>query len=318
MSSKAVQTDRRSWDERVKVTLCDVAKEAGVSQSAASVVLNGARSGTRVSAEKQRSVREAAQRMGYRPNSLARSLITGRTHRIGFYSSALGKLDSRSEFYAELLGGVFEGASALGVNTTVHTSGCSEERLLDLVSSKALDGLILHAIDGDPIVPLLSELRMPAVAVVDSLDSLPSVVVDDHAGGTFLAQHLANLGHRHVLMAACNSGAQSGVDRIEAFKSAAARLGIRWTQPYPAPSAEVILDLDSVRTLTEGEGRATAVVCRSDYFANIVCRKLIDLGVHIPETVAVVGFDGFPQTAAHRFSLTTIRANWARVGFEAT
>jgi LacI family transcriptional regulator len=188
---------------------------------------------------------------------------------------------------------------------------------LDLLSSRSLDGLVVHASERDPILPLLGELRMPAVAVVDVVPRLPSVVVDDYAGGTFLAQHLAMLGHRHVLVKSCGGSAASAVARVDAFVSAAEKLGMRCTDsPSPMDGAHQFID-DDVRTVTEGPDRATAVMGWNDFIAATCCEKLDSLGVHIPETVAVVGFDGFSTPLSSRYRLTSIRANWANVGREA-
>jgi len=312
-----MEQERRIWGGREQITLRDVAREAGASQSAASVVLNGARSGTRVSADKRRSLLEAAERMGYRPNGLARSLSTGRTNCIGVYSGR-AVLDSRNAFYSELLGGVFDGAYDWGVNTMVHTTGKGEKQLLDLVSSRSIDGLIVNIDENDTILPLLGELRMPAVAMVDRVHSLPSVTADDRTGGMIQARHLKMLGHRHVLLYASRLPAQSVTDRIDAFQEAAGQLGLRVTTSYAGFNAGEVLDLEDLRVLTEGSDRATAVVGWSDFSAEQVCLKLITLGVHVPETVAVVGFDGFVHACPPPFNLTTIRAPWAEVGREAT
>jgi len=311
-----MEQDRHFWGERHQVTLQDIAKLAGVSQSAASVVLNGARSGTRVSAEKRRSVLEAAAQMGYRPNAVARSLITGRTHRIGFYTGQFS-LSPGNYFFTDLLGGVFRGAADIGVNTMIHTSGRGENQLLDLVSNRSVDGLVVHATENDPILPLLGELRIPAVAVVDRIDGLPSVVADDRGGGTVLAQHLATLGHRHVLVKETREGQRSAIDRMSAFKREADRLEIRTTTSRSINTGAEGLDLDDIQILTGGTDRATAVAGWSDFIAERVCDKLLSIGVLIPGSVAVVGFDGFDVMSQPRFRLTTVRANWSKVAQKA-
>ena len=309
--------ENRTWGGREQITLRDVAREAGASQSAASVVLNGARSGTRVSAQKRRSLMEAAERMGYRPNGLARSLSTGRTNRIGVYSGR-AKLHSRNAFYSELLGGVFDGAFEFGVNTMIHTSGNGEKQLLDLVSSRSIDGLIVNVDETDPILPLLGELRMPAVAMVDRVESLPSVSADDRTGGTMQARHLYMLGHRHVLVKHNPRPPRSVADRIDAFVFAAQQLDMRVSLAYTEDGREGVLDLEDIRVLSEGEDRATAVVGWSDFIAENICLRLLSLGVDIPGQVAAIGFDGFEHPCPPPFVLTTIRAPWAQVGREAT
>lgn len=303
---------QHTWKRERHVTLNDVAREAGVSQSAASVVLNGAQSGTRISPQKRRKVVEVAERLGYRPNALARSLISGRTNLIGVYSGR-ARLDSRNAFYADLLGGVFEGAQRSGVNTVVHSTGGEPRQLLEFVSNRALDGLIIHPGHQDPILRLLGEFRVPTVSVADVVEGMPCVVVDDEQGGALQAGHLALLGHKHVLVkdSPYHTSARS---RCESFERAAESLGIRVTHRYETYFEDAGLDLEDLRIVSEGPDRATAVVAWSDGVAEQVCTSLTERGISIPQEVAVVGFDGFRHLVSPKYKLTTIRAPWAEVG----
>jgi len=303
---------KTSWEDRRAATLKDVARLVGISEATASVVLNGARSGTRVSATTRRAVVDAAAHLGYRPNSVARALQAGRNHRIGIYSGR-SKLDARNLFYAEVLGGMCEAACEQGANIMMHTAGDSPEKLLELTSSAALDGLIVHAGNDDPIMPLLMELRAPAIWVADRISGLPSVGVDDVQGGRLQAEHLAEKGHRHVLYKQTPSSAQSAVDRRDAFLIRAEELGIRSTIRseirYDLPFDEGDLQL-----LTSGRNRATAFVAWHDRAAEVACGALVAAGLRVPEDVAVIGFDGFRSYYAPKFSLTTVRAPWSQVG----
>lgn len=311
----AMEQRQRDWTGYRAVTLNDVAREAGVSQSAASVILNGARSGTRVSQQKRRVVLEVAEKIGYRPNALARSLTTGRTNRIGIYSS--GELDSKNQFFAELLSGVLREAGEMRLNTMVHSSGWDDASLLDLVSNRALDGLIIHSREQDPIIPLLSNLRVPAVAVADRISGLPSVVVDDRAGGEMQARHLASLGHKRVLVKACPHLCDSGEQRVRSFIESAESQGMICTKTNFNDDIHQGLTPEEIMLLTRDSERYTAVVAWNDYSAHTICEKLASLGIAIPEKVAVVGFDGFDQMFTPVFRLTAIKAHWPNVGSKA-
>lgn len=307
------ETREHVWRDRPSTTLKDVAHSVGVSESTASVILNGARSGTRVSAETRKAVLEAAKRLGYRPNAHARSLQTGFSNRIGIYSGR-SQLDSRNAFFAELLGGVFEAAAGQGKNTVVHTSGGGLENMLDLVSNRAVDGIIVHPGPDDPLLAVLGELRVPAVAVADRISALPSVCVDDRAGGALLAQHLSQLGHRHVLLKQAWWPAPSAVDRMSAFFETAARLGVVAIQRQEDPSDLEVLMPEEMEMLTRGRDRVTAIFAWCDRSAERICRRLEQIGVDVPGEVAVIGFDGFHHGYLPRYDLTTIRAPWAEVG----
>ena len=292
------------------VTLRQVAEVAGVSASAASMILNGATSGTRVSESTRQAVTEVARRMGYRPNKLAQSLATGTTGRIGFYSGR-SRLDCRNLFYAEILSGIFDGAEQHGLDTIIHTAGNERAKILDLVNSQALDGLLLHVNPEDPIIPLLGELLVPAVSIGDQIEGLPSVVVDDQRGGSLLAQHLAEKGHRSVLAKQSASMPSSAVARIEAFCRQCLALGLEAEVSFATPDGGGLGEAD-VQAISRASKPVTAIMCWSDAMAMSTIKALSEAGYSVPSNVAVVGFDGFEQ-----MSVTSISAPWFRVAQEA-
>jgi len=301
------------WQERTKVTLKDVARMAGVSESLASFVLNGSKSGTRVSAETRALVISTAMDLGYRPNANARTLNTGKSNRIGFYSGR-DKLDSRNCFFAEILGGMFDCCHAHRMNTVVHSSGERKDLLLDLVSDMSIDGLVVFAGQSDPILPLISEMCVPAIAVADKIDGLPAVCVDDREGGFLQAKHLHARGHRNVLIKQSSSNPSSSVERVEAFIQRASELGMRTTVRVESDAHPLGLDEIDMHLLTKASDRITAVVGWNDITAIRACHVLNQNGLRIPEDVAVVGFDCFEQFIIPKYWLTSIRAPWSEVG----
>lgn len=310
-----MERSEQSWNERRSTTLRDVAREVGVSESTVSVVLNRTRSGTRVSANTRRVVLEAAARLGYRPNALARSLQTGQTHRIGIYSGWT-RLDARNLFFAELLGGMFDGSLEHGTNTVVHTSGYDPDHLIELVSNRAIDGLVIHARDNDPIIPMLDELRVPVVAVADAVANVPSVCVDDDAGGRIQARHLGSLGHKYILYKQTSIPSQSATKRMTAFTESALQLGMEVTIHEDPYDSDFLTPRD-IAILSRTERRPSAIVNWNDLCAERVCHRLDELGTKIPSEVAVVGFDGFRAFYTPKYQLTTVRAPWVDVGRKA-
>ncbi|MCW5940824.1 MAG: LacI family DNA-binding transcriptional regulator [Fimbriimonadaceae bacterium] len=297
--------------QRRSTTLKDVAKAVGLSESTASVVLNGARSGTRVSERTRKRVLDAADRLGYHPNAHARGLSTGRSNRVGIYSGR-ARVDARNHFFASILGGVLDGAETLGLNCLVHGSSSTPADLRDLVSSQSVDGLLVHLRPNDPMRSILADLGVPAITLADRFPELPAVCVDDEAGGRLQAQHLARLGHRRVLLREPTAFAQSARDRMDSFRRVAENHGIEvvsFVSPHSdSPSA------DEIEEITRPRDRATAVVCWNDATAELTCRALSAIGLRVPEDVSVVGFDGFQTRFALRWDLTTIRAPWEEVG----
>jgi LacI family transcriptional regulator len=299
---------------RRPVTLDEIAAASGVSRPTASVILNGAKSGTRISPATSRRVLDVAKARGYRPNPIAQHLATGKANRIGFYSGR-SKLDCRNAFFAEILGGVFEGAAEFGFDTLMHTSSVSELQIIDLVRAHSVDGLIVYATIGDPILPLLGDLHVPAVSVADEIAGIPSVLVDDQQGGALLAAHLLSLGHRHALVKQSPLPPPSAVARVRSFTETFEQASAQVTQGLESWDGPSLSDKD--RRLLSGPNRATAVMAWSDAVAETIVLHLLDLGFSVPGDVSVVGFDGFDLAKLPRRRLTTIRAPWADSGREA-
>jgi DNA-binding LacI/PurR family transcriptional regulator len=305
----------RTKNRHRSITLEEVASAAGVSRPTASVILNKARSGTRVSEETRNRVLEVAAELGYRPNAVAQHLASGRANRIGFYSGR-SKLDCRNPFFAEVLGGVFDGAESHQLDTVVHTSGSDHLHIVDLVRGHTLDGLIVHAVTNDPILGYLGELRVPAVAIADRLERLPSVTVDDNRGGQILAEHLAQLGHRHILVKQSPELLRSAFDRVASFLGVCESRGLKVTMAQEIFVGDALSD-DDLRTLTQIPDRATAIMAWSDAVAVTLCDHLDRLRISVPQEVSVVGFDGFLFRHGPRYDITTVRAPWSLVGREA-
>ena len=304
-----MMTKAHVWQDNSSATLKQVAKAVGVSESLASVVLNGAKSGTRVSALTRAKVIEAARSMGYRPNSVARSLLTGKTHRLGLYSEHL-LLWPGSLFSTEVLCGLFDGAAAHEMDLLIHVSerDAQVNRAVEMLTNRSIDGLIVHAKADDPVLPLLGEVRVPAIAIVDRIDDIPSICADDRSGGAIAAQYLHRACHRHVL--ARRAYTRSGVDRVDAFCEAAALLGIKVTVTEPSYCGIQPAELE---ILKGSQDRATAMFVWNDLDAIKVCKDLIAAGVEIPRDVAVLGFDGYDIEFGQGLRLTTIQAHWRAV-----
>jgi LacI family transcriptional regulator len=308
-----VLNEQHSWPRVDRTTLKDVALEVGVSESTVSVVINGARSGTRVSADTRRAVLEAASRLGYHSNSNAKSLLTGVTNRFGLYTIS-PNLDTSNFFLSELLRGFFEGCGELNYNSLIHTAGTTQQKLLELVANRAVDGLIVHALPGDPILPILSELKVPAISIADHAQGLPAVVVDEELGGKLLAQHLFERGHRNVLVKDCPDLLDSVVRRVQAFCERAHELGMSIEiGSHTHWDDRALISSSDFEAISRSKDRVTAMFLWEDSVASKVLAELINVGFRIPHDIAMVGFNGL-RSPSPQTQLTTIDANWNLVG----
>lgn len=298
-------------------TLVDVARHAGVNKVTASIALSGGKGNTRVSEATRQRILLAAEALAYRPNAVARSLRSRRTHTVGFYMS--GFIDMRDLFLSEIVSGIQEGCQRSRHDFLMH--GTFEGRSTDEVYTHLLngkvDGLVLHVDSGDPLLPRLAASRLRVVAVANPVPGLPSVTVDDAAGSRMLAEHLALRGHRRVLYAACPFPLTSAVRRCAAFQDAAQNYGIALSTPTdPIDGAERAFLEREIVSLPPAL-RPTALVCWNDQAAHRILPHIRASGLRVPEDLAVAGFDGITSYIPPAYTLTSVRAPWHGVALAA-
>jgi DNA-binding LacI/PurR family transcriptional regulator len=292
-------------------TLDDVAVRAGVSRMAASVVLNGSRSGTRVSEAKRQQIIEIARELSYRPNSVARSLARRSTHIFGFYSG-FNYFDARNPFVAEITAGLLEACGRCGRDLLLHAlfHGQDINHLHDELLSGKIDGLVVWAPDEDPLIALLRASNFPVVSIVETLGPFPSVGVDDFAGAFEIGRYLFECGHHSLLYLTQKAPSKSRRRRLEGIQEAGRQMGmeLRITVDLAADGG-----LETLGASRSPEERPTAIACWNDmvaYQALADCRRA---GIAVPQEIAITGFDGIASPIELDVRLTTIRAPWAQV-----
>lgn len=292
-------------------TLDDVAAHAGVSRMAVSVVMNGSRSGTRVSQLKREQIMSAARELNYRPNLVARSLARRSTHVFGFYSG-FDYLDVRNPFIAEIAAGLLEQCSRCRRDLLLHTlfHGQDINGLFNEVTSGKIDGLVIWAPEDNPLVARLRQGNLPVVSIVESVPSFPSVRVDDHAGAFEMGRYLFSRGHRSLLYVTQKRPSPSRGQRQEAMLEVGQQLGME-VRVVVEPNAQ-----DFVTALHEhhpSQKRPTAVACWNDMAALQVLAFCRQAGISVPRDLAITGFDGIRSPNPVDLTLTTVGAPWEQV-----
>ncbi len=284
----------------------DVAREVGVSINTVSRALRGKRD---VSPETKARVLEAAQRLGYRPNKLARGLRSTKTWNLGVVVA-----DIANPFFAAVVKGVENAARTHGYSIILMETDERyerEEEALRVMLSEQVDGLLLtpaqsqrHTVedllDGDLPFVLLGRY-------FSDLDA-PYVVTDDARGGFLATEHLLGLGHREIAHVAGPMHISSARDRWAGFINALRANGL------PVGKNRAVMDAvrleDGYRAAQELLGRRvrpTAIFCYSDLVAFGVMRAVLQAGLRIPEDMAIVGYDDMEFCAHAQVPLTTVR-----------
>ncbi len=289
----------------IRVTAAQVAKLAGVSQPTVSRVFTP---GTSVSPDKAMRVREAARELGYMPNTLARSLNSGRSYTIGIVLAYL-----KNPFYPEALQKFSERLSERGYHVMVFFAANLAEEVDGVV-----DGLIAHQVDGiilasasmsNELTSRLRELNMPFVLFNRGQEdsSLPSVTAANYEGGRTAGRFLAAGGHRRIAHIAGWQKSLNGRDRQAGFIAGLAEFGL---EPFAIKDSHFrrAMAIDATRELFSGAVVPDAIFVGNDHMAFAVLETLrCELNLRVPEDVSVVGYDDVAMSAWKLFDLTTLR-----------
>lgn len=296
------------------VKLRDIAAAAGVSVATVSQALNGyTKTGLRQ--ETCDRVRTLAKQMGYTPNAIARSLKMQRTHAVGFYTG-YGYRDARDPFLAEMFTGIRHGCDELKLDFLIHGDlgeGDDPQEIRVRLGNGRVDGIILHAQPSDPVARCLAEGVLPAVAIADRQEDIPSVVADDVQGMRLLVDYLWEKGHRRIAFLTSEIPLASVAERAATLVGLVeARGGIADVETFPFHGAAEYLKALMVR-----KERYTAVCCWNDTSAYHLLGACAEVGVRVPADLAVVGFDGLLETRLPARRLVTAAVPWERMAREA-
>jgi len=298
----------------MQVKLKDIAEKAGVSVSTASNALNGYTK-SRIARETLERVNRIADELGYRPNAIARSLKFQRTDTIAFYTG-YGFCDVRDRFLGEVVTGIQHACDQIDIDLLLfgNLSKHPVSQIHRKLTSGKIDGVIVHAAPEDPVAELLAKGSLPAVAIADAQPSLPSIVADDVQGMEILVDYLWQKGHRKIAFSLPHLHFASVDLRLAAFESAvASRGGEASTVRMPWEDTRIHLE-----KFLATPGRPTAVCCWHDDSAYYLLQTCIEMGVRVPDDLAVVGFDGLQEGRIPGRKLVTAAVPWRSMAIDAT
>ncbi len=293
--------------------MADVARLAGVSHQTVSRVLNGH---PYVQKQTRSRVRAAIEELGYRPNRVARALVTGRSQLIGVVAQNTTLCGPVS-----LLAAFEQVAVTAGFVVTAHRVNALDResitKALERHRDQRVAGIVViaptaSAHDAVDTVPP----DVPLVMVDGDVErSTPLVTVDQAAGALAATTHLLEAGHRTVWHVSGPSDWFDSLGRIKGWRSALAAAGAEEPPIVPA-------DWSAASGYRAGQVLArmpevTAIFAANDHLALGILRAMHERGRRVPHDVSVVGFDDVPEAAYFIPPLTTVKPDFGAVARDA-
>ncbi len=303
-------SSKRPRRQRRPAVMSDVGRLAGVSHQTVSRVINGS---PKVRPETRGRVIAAMRELGYRPNSVARALATGRTNTLGVVG-----FDTTLYGPASTLFGIERAAHEAGYVMIVASlkalNRSSVAFAVDRLRIQGVDGILVIAPDLKAADALQhASVDVPIVAVEAApVDVAPVVAVDQYAGAVAATQHLLDLGHQNVWHISGPSDWFESRERVEGWRATMQAAGVEPAAPLPGDwSARA--GYDHGRRLS-ADREVTAIFAANDQMALGVLRAMHEAGRSIPDEVSVVGFDDIPEAPYFAPPLTTVRQDFIEVG----
>ncbi|MCS4096467.1 LacI family DNA-binding transcriptional regulator [Rhizobium sp. BK176] len=303
------QNSKGQYMKRNKVSSLDVARLAGVSQSAVSRVFSKDDRSSAVSSNMRKRVMEAADQLGYRPNALARAVFVGKSKIVAVLFSYLD-----NPFYADALERICLELQASGYHALVFmmpetTQGI--DQVMEEILQYQVDGMITASVElSSAICARCYDSGIPVVMFVRTQDDrrLSAVTADNVAGARSVAQYLARCGHKRIAMIAGWEGASTNRDRELGFTAGLSEAGLSIHSRavghfHPQRAAAAARELFTVAS----DNRPDAVFVANDYMAVAVMDELrFKLGLRVPDDVSVVGYDDIEIAGFPTYNLTTV------------
>lgn len=287
-----------------KTTVNDIAKHAGVAQSTVSKVLNNY---PHVNKDTKRRVLDAIEELHFRPDPIARSLVTNRSNTIGLIVS-----DISNPFYSESSKIILEYAKEIGYSVIIYNSGKDNiKESIQNLYDRRVDGVLIASIRRKEMIPKeLQERNFPVLFYNQIIDKkkIDYVNIDDEYGATIAVEHLIEFGHNKIAYISGPINRSTYYNRYVGYKNTLAIKGIPVDKNliYVGDTDINILNkqLDNIL-----EFKPTSIFASSDAIAFDVLSILLNRGLRVPDDISVIGY-GDTSFSSHAYvNLTTISQN---------
>jgi DNA-binding LacI/PurR family transcriptional regulator len=291
-------------------TIKDIARKLNISISTVSYALNG---GPRpVPEEVRERVLATARELDYRPNSIARSMATGRTATLAVVPPRMTSHLLASPYTLTVLSSIVDAAGELLHDILLHTAPANSDpdTLASTIMGGKADGVILIAPPvGSPVAAHLAARDFPCVVLnADGPEGVVRILTDNHAATEQALKHLMELGHRRIGHVAGPQDLQDGVERRAAFLALIAQYGLPCQENWIVPGQfHYEHGRNAARQLLMQPGHPTAILAGNDESGIGVIDAARELGIRVPEELSVVAYDVLPSATLQMRRVTAVR-----------
>lgn len=290
----------------MNITIYDIAKEANVSMATVSRVVNG---NPNVKPTTRKKVNEVIERLGYRPNAVARGLASKKTTTVGVIIP-----DISNPIYAEMTRGIEDIATMYKYNIILSNSDLNphkEVQLLNTMLSKQVDGLIFMGANvTDTIANEFNKINVPIVlaGTLEKTETIPSVNIDYFEATYNAINFFIKNGHKNIgLIIGNRQELMNGVLFLGGYKKALEEANIEFKEEYVIEGDYSYQSgMEAFEHYSKLEEKPTAVYCIADQVAIGVIHGAQDNQVNVPNELEVISSDNTPQALMVRPQLTTI------------
>lgn len=292
-----------------KATIIDVAKEAGVSTMSVSRAINNKKG---ISKETRQRILDIANKLGYRPSGVARSLSTNRTYSVGILVP-----DITFHFFSHIVRGAEEVASKRGYNLILANTfkdDSREEAALSSLWDKRVDGAILYG-SFLPQEQLLNYIDLFQHTVMINCEisetianRVATINIDDVQGAYIGTNHFIESGCENIAILTAPGISIAGKRRLEGYKQALREASIPLNEELIKHSNLITSSgYDMTMKLLTDFPEVDAILAHNDIIAAGAIRACQDKGSKVPEDISIIGFDDIPLASIFRPSISTLR-----------